>query len=161
MKATELLEGIIRWNASLIMMTNGFLNELGKKENHNSVVMTVFSCGILDFSFSFLLAIVSLTSQGEMESNAFLPLLLLLSFALWPPEVSARFFRLTEFRAAIDRSKFLLLDEDEEADLLSVEERGSGILEAGEAAKSGADFLLTDERERVTGWLDANDVSWK
>ena len=142
------------------MMTNGFLNELGKKENHNSVVMTVFSCGILDFSFSFLLAIVSLTSQGEMESNAFLPLLLLLSFALWPPEVSARFFRLTEFRAAIDRSKFLLL-----ADLLSAEARGSGILDAGEAeeeaAKSGADFLLTDERERVTGWLDANDVSWK
>lgn len=86
--------------------------------NYNSVVMTVLSCGILLFSFSFLVEMASEeTSHGEIRSRSlFLALLI-------------RFWLLTALMPLL-------------------------------VGKGNLDLLLvTDDKDLVTGWLDAKDVS--
>ena len=91
-------------------------------EPHNSVVMTVFNCGILDFSFSFFVVMASVdTSQGEICSRS-LELLVFLALLI-------RFWLLTVLTTAMGNFDLLL--------------------------------LVTEDNERVTGWLDAKDVSCK
>ena len=52
-------------------------------EPHNSVVMTVFNCGILDFSFSFFVVMASVdTSQGEICSRSLELLLVFLALLI-------------------------------------------------------------------------------
>ena len=89
---------------------------------HNSVVMTVFNWGILDFSFSFFVVMASVdTSQGEICSRS-LELLVFLALLI-------RFWLLTVLTTAMGNFDLLL--------------------------------LVTEDNERVTGWLDAKDVSCK
>ena len=83
--------------------------------------MTVFSCGILLFSFSFLVVMASEeTSHGEILSRSvFLALFIrfwLLTELFWP---------LTE----VGKGNFDLL------------------------------LLVTDDKDLVTGWFEAKDVS--
>ena len=89
---------------------------------HNSVVMTVFNWGILDFSFSFFVVMASVdTSQGEICSRS-LELLVFLALLI-------RFWLLTVLTTAMGNFDLLL--------------------------------LVTEDNERVTGWLDAKEVSCK
>ena len=106
------------WNVFVLIFLIFFFFLL----NHNSVVMTVFSCGILLFSFSFLVVMASEeTSHGEILSRSvFLALFIrfwLLTELFWP---------LTE----VGKGNFDLL------------------------------LLVTDDKDRVTGWFEAKDVSW-
>ena len=82
--------------------------------------MTVLSCGILLFSFSFLVEIASEdTNHGEIlsRSEAFLASLI-------------RFWLLTELPLEVGKGNFDLL------------------------------LLVTEDRDLVTGWFEAKDVSW-
>jgi len=52
------------------MALSHFEEILGNSEyNYNSVVITVFNWGILDFSVAFFMITLSSTSQGLMSSN--------------------------------------------------------------------------------------------
>ena len=91
-------------------------------EPHNSVVMTVFNCGILDFSFSFFVVMASVdTSQGEICSRSLELLLVFLALLI-------RFWLFTVLTTAMGNFDLLLL-------------------------------FVTEDNERVTGWLDAKEVS--
>ena len=105
---------------------------LVKKLNHNSVVMTVLSCGILLFSFSFLVEMASEdTSHGEILSRS---------------EALRTLSRSEAFLALLIR--FWLLTLELELPL--------------EVGKGNFDLLLlvTEDSDLVTGWFEAKDVSW-
>ncbi len=160
-----------------------------RETNHSSVVMTVFNWG--NFCLAYLLpptpaAVAEAaaaedeedeTSQGEISSmlpspSPSLPL-------LWPP-----FFPLAAAAAAADiimrppaleagggtflAELILLLKEfRDEASWLCNPPATTGLAPTAAAAAAAEDedertFLaVTELRERVTGWLDAKDVSWK
>ena len=103
-----------------LVISSSNKNNSVKKLNHNSVVMTVLSCGILLFSFSFLVEMASDdTSHGEIlsrsealrtlsRSEAFLALLI-------------RFWLLTlELPLEVGKGNFdLLLEVTEDSDLVT------------------------------------------
>ena len=103
-----------------LVISSSNKNKSVKKLNHNSVVMTVLSCGILLFSFSFLVEMASDdTSHGEIlsrsealrtlsRSEAFLALLI-------------RFWLLTlELPLEVGKGNFdLLLEVTEDSDLVT------------------------------------------
>lgn len=147
----------------------GLLRER-EKGFHNSVVMTVFSIGILDLS-DFLLITLSCTSQGDISSmlpcfvlllelrevfflflaecplNEFLLPLLLITFDRLPLLRDSELFVLILFLFTAFLFAF-------ELDLARLEARTGSRLD--DCCKGFLPTLLSD---RVTGWLFAKEVS--